>query len=60
MLIIVVGLALLPVVTSSAHDAGADPNATSAVAHMVPLIPLFYVLIVLGGALTYVYFRTKG
>jgi len=59
MLIVVVGLALLPVVTSSAHTAAADPNASAAVQNIVPLIPLFYVLIVLGGALAYVYFRSK-
>lgn len=58
MLLFVIGLALLPIITSSANTAADDPNATSAVATLVGLLPLLYVLILVVGAIAYVYFRT--
>jgi hypothetical protein len=59
MLIFVVGLVLLPIITSSAAAAQADGNASTSVKLLIGLIPLFYVLILVVGAASYVYFRSK-
>ena len=53
---IVVGLALFPAVQSSANEILAG-NATGIVAGLVPLIPTLYILIVIGGAAAYVYYK---
>lgn len=59
MLLFVVGLALLPIITSTAATASDDPNASAAVATLVDLMPLLYVLILVVGAISYVYFRSR-
>lgn len=50
MLIMVVGFALLGTVGSSASDAAADGNLSSGAANLVVLGPLFFILLIIGGA----------
>jgi hypothetical protein len=45
MVTLIIGLAFLPIVTSSAHSSAEGANGTTnAVGHLIPLFPLFYVI----------------
>lgn len=57
MLIIVVGMALLTVVTSSTHLAVTNENLSIGARGLVGIVDIIYVIIVVWGAITYV---TKG
>lgn len=59
MLLFVIGLALLPIITSSTATAADDPNSSASVVVLVGLLPLLYVLILIVGAISYVYFRSR-
>lgn len=50
---ILVGLALFPAVSDAATTAAV--NQTGAVAAMLPIVPLIYVVVVLAGAAAYIY-----
>lgn len=62
MVAIVVGLALLPVVNDFVTDltgtGGALENTTTG--SLVELLPVLFVLILVGGTIGYVYFSKKG
>lgn len=60
LIVIVVGLALLPVVTGSAAASAADKNASASVKAMAALLPLLYVILIVVIAIGFVTFRRKG
>lgn len=57
---IVVGLVLLPVVNTSVTTAQADYNSSSTMYALIGLIPILYVILIVGAAVAYVAYGLKG
>jgi len=57
LIVVVVGLALIPIIQSSANSSQDALGATSAGGTLAGLIPLFFVLIVVAGVVAYVVFQ---
>lgn len=59
LLVIVVGLALTPTVSSAVNDSTDALGSDSAAGNLVELMTLFYVLIIIGGAVSYIVFKAR-
>lgn len=56
LIVVVVGLALLPIIASSTNSGRDALGATTAGGTLVTLVPLFFVLIVVAGIVAYIVF----
>ncbi|MHB8632763.1 MAG: hypothetical protein ACYDBQ_02180 [Thermoplasmatota archaeon] len=59
LIIIVVGLALLPIVTGTVATSQKDANSTATVKGMTTLLPVLYVIVLVVGTIGYIRFKGK-
>lgn len=59
LIFIVIGLALTPTVISSTVTAQATDNISTAVSALLDLVPLLYVILIIGGTIGFVVIATR-